>query len=350
MKRIVSMLISSAMILGIVIVALSASSAEFCGISVSLVDNITLSDDATTATMQGGSKEQGYFTIPLDTIGNGDFSIEFDYNITICESPRALNFEGHDAEGNYPVIVIPAGNHARLEGTVGGAWKFIVDGTLKQTGSFSAAFDRPMKIGFTNTNRTGSFEATVSNLKINEESGAEPSETTILFDFEDGIVGNSYRSGNLSCKEGYLTVAELGCAKNKVIKLYSDSAENSADGFIYFSAPYASFGDKFVAEFDYKVVKAGVKSFTIETKTPAGGWFTPRIETSSDWAHFAIVMNKTSGQYNIYLNGESKSSGSFDNNGTNDEPFKIGITDTANQEFEIYIDNVRFTSGTTPKA
>ncbi len=176
------------------------------------------------------------------------------------------------------------------------------------------------------------------------------SGNTLFFDFQDGTVGEYYSGSNLGYKDsGSNRIGVLGCG-NKLMKFYSDSAENTTDGFIYLSSPFANVGRQFVAEFDYKVVQKGVKSFCIETKDTTGNWFVKAIPVSSGWAHYAMVIDGVNGTYEIYVNGSLSDSGSYDNSGTSDEPFKIGITDTAAQAFEIYVDNLKFTAGKTPAA
>lgn len=183
MKRIFAVLVVLAMVFGVALVAnAETADGDFCGISGQIVDNFAISGK--TATMKGGSNQQGYFNIPVATLGNGNFSIEFDYSVTTCDGARALNFEGRAA--NWFVIVLPNdGKHARLEGNPEtGAYKFTVDGAVKDEGTSDALkgeWSRDyFKIGFTNTDREGDFEATVSNLVVNDKAAATGDVTAIV--------------------------------------------------------------------------------------------------------------------------------------------------------------------------
>ena len=180
MKRIFAVLVVLAMVLGVALVA-NAEEAEFCGVAGNVVDNFTISGK--TATMKGGSNQQGYFSVPVTTLGN-EFAIEFDYSVTTCEEGRAFNFEGRAAD--WFVLVLPNdGKHARLEGnTATGAYKLVIDGTVKDEGTSDALKGEwsrdAMKIGFTNTNREGAFEATISNLVVNDKAAATGDVTAIV--------------------------------------------------------------------------------------------------------------------------------------------------------------------------
>ena len=181
MKRIFAVLMVLAMVLGIAVVASAESVVEFCGMDVLAVDNITFSGK--TATLKGGSNEQGYFAIPMATLGSGDFSIEFDYAVTTCEGARKFNFEGRAAD--WIVIELPTdGKHARYEGNnETGAYKLTVDGAVVSEGTsdtLKGEWSRDFKIGFTNTNREGAFEATVSNLAFNQPAAAATGDVTAI--------------------------------------------------------------------------------------------------------------------------------------------------------------------------
>ena len=168
------------MVFGVALVA-NAEEAEFCGVTVNAIDNITFSGK--TATMKGASNEQGYFAIPQASLSSGNFSFEFDYSVTTCDGARALNFEGRAAD--WFILVLPNdGKHARLEGnTETGAYKFTVDGAVKDEGTSDALkgeWTRDFKLGFTNTNREGAFEATISNLVVNDKAAATGDVTAIV--------------------------------------------------------------------------------------------------------------------------------------------------------------------------
>ena len=188
MKRIFAVLVVLAMVFGVVLVA-NAEDTEFCGIAINAVDAITI--NGKTATMKSVkpnepadadgnvANNQGYFAFDQSVLGDGAFSIEFDYNlITNNDKGNAFNFEGHTT-GGWFVVNIPAGSHARLEGTAGGAWKLLIDGAETQSGTLDGAWDRPFKVGFTNQ-KPGDFEATISNLVVNDKNAATGDVTAII--------------------------------------------------------------------------------------------------------------------------------------------------------------------------
>ncbi len=347
MKRIISVLLSTAMVLGIIVVALSASSPTFCGYDVGVQGAVTI--DGTTATLQADS---GDAFIQLTNLPTGSFSFEFDYILTTnpSENPFAIEIKA----ANWVTVIVPAGNHLIFEGdTTTGNYKLTVDGnatTGQNNDLICEAWQSAPKFGFVNK-KSVAFKATISNLKVNESSSETTDPVTRTWDFEDLEDGTNYRY-----YDAYPFFFPEGDAKSadncwgKTTRLHKDTGKTGHIRFVDGDL-VGTFGAKFVIEMDVYVVDIGDnnKKFNIENRGN-GEWPISGANVTLDenkWNHIAFILDTTTGNYRILSNGTQTASGTQATDTKLD--IRIGFNNDSTT-FDAYIDNVRIASGLVPAA